>query len=470
MIAVLDYGIGNLRSAEKALQHVGADARLVDDPDDAAEADGHRAARGRCLRAVRRRPARRAAWRRGHRRGDPGHPLPRHLRRVPTALRGLRGEPRRPRARCPARAPSGACPTGSSTRRCSGTPSTSDRLGRCWPACPTRRGSTSSTPMPPSDRSTPRLDVRLRRTGGGRRRTGPGVGHPVPPREVGVGRSRHPGQLRGRRRPAPADAVMDLYPAIDIRDGGAVRLTQGDFDRQSDYGDPVALAARFAAAGAPWLHVVDLDAARSGVPVNRATVLAIAAAVDVPSRPAVACAARATSPNSSMAGWPGWSWARRPSTIRLWCVGPPRPSPVGWPSASTTDDRRRAGRGGRPRAGRRARGARSVTCSPSWPVPGWPPSSSPPSSATARCSGPDLDGLSRRAGARPTCRSSPRVAWHRWPTSRRWPALEVDGGRRRRRDDWLGAITGKALVDGRMTVEEGWRRAHGPGDPLSRRR
>jgi phosphoribosylformimino-5-aminoimidazole carboxamide ribotide isomerase len=75
---------------------------------------------------------------------------------------------------------------------------------------------------------------------------------------------------------------MDLYPAIDIRDGGAVRLTQGDFDRQSEYGDPVALARRFAAAGAPWLHVVDLDAARSGLPVNRATVLAIADAVDVP--------------------------------------------------------------------------------------------------------------------------------------------------------------------------------------------
>jgi phosphoribosylformimino-5-aminoimidazole carboxamide ribotide isomerase len=75
---------------------------------------------------------------------------------------------------------------------------------------------------------------------------------------------------------------MDLYPAIDIRDGGAVRLAQGDFDRQTGYGDPVALARSFAAAGAPWLHVVDLDAARSGRPVNRAVVLAVAAAVDVP--------------------------------------------------------------------------------------------------------------------------------------------------------------------------------------------
>ncbi|HEV3280569.1 MAG TPA: HisA/HisF-related TIM barrel protein [Acidimicrobiales bacterium] len=75
---------------------------------------------------------------------------------------------------------------------------------------------------------------------------------------------------------------MELYPAIDIRDGGAVRLTQGDFDRQHHYGDPVALAARFEAGGARWLHVVDLDAARTGHAVNRHTVLAIAAAVDIP--------------------------------------------------------------------------------------------------------------------------------------------------------------------------------------------
>ncbi len=74
---------------------------------------------------------------------------------------------------------------------------------------------------------------------------------------------------------------MDLYPAIDVRDGEAVRLTQGDFTRQSRYGDPLDLARRFAAAGASWLHVVDLDAARTGRPVNRAVVLAMVAAVSV---------------------------------------------------------------------------------------------------------------------------------------------------------------------------------------------
>lgn len=75
---------------------------------------------------------------------------------------------------------------------------------------------------------------------------------------------------------------MDLYPAIDIRDGRAVRLTQGDFDRQTGYGDPIVLACSFAVAGAPWLHVVDLDGARSGRPTNRPTVLGVARAVDVP--------------------------------------------------------------------------------------------------------------------------------------------------------------------------------------------
>lgn len=75
---------------------------------------------------------------------------------------------------------------------------------------------------------------------------------------------------------------MDLYPAIDIRGGRSVRLLRGDYDRETVYGDPVATAVGLAGAGARWLHLVDLDAARTGQPANRAVVAAIAAAVTVP--------------------------------------------------------------------------------------------------------------------------------------------------------------------------------------------
>jgi phosphoribosylformimino-5-aminoimidazole carboxamide ribotide isomerase len=55
------------------------------------------------------------------------------------------------------------------------------------------------------------------------------------------------------------------YPAIDVRDGRVVRLQQGDYDRETRYADdPLAVAMRYADAGARWLHLVDLDAARAG--------------------------------------------------------------------------------------------------------------------------------------------------------------------------------------------------------------
>lgn len=56
-----------------------------------------------------------------------------------------------------------------------------------------------------------------------------------------------------------------VYPAIDIRDGRVVRLAQGDYRRETRYeADPVALSTAYASAGAGWLHLVDLDAARDG--------------------------------------------------------------------------------------------------------------------------------------------------------------------------------------------------------------
>jgi phosphoribosylformimino-5-aminoimidazole carboxamide ribotide isomerase len=63
---------------------------------------------------------------------------------------------------------------------------------------------------------------------------------------------------------------MELLPAIDLRGGTAVRLTQGDFAREQRYGDPTELAARYVEGGARWIHVVDLDAARTGVQHERA--------------------------------------------------------------------------------------------------------------------------------------------------------------------------------------------------------
>jgi phosphoribosylformimino-5-aminoimidazole carboxamide ribotide isomerase len=59
--------------------------------------------------------------------------------------------------------------------------------------------------------------------------------------------------------------TFELLPAIDVRAGRVVRLRQGDYDRQTTYDDaPLATAQRFARAGARWLHLVDLDAARLG--------------------------------------------------------------------------------------------------------------------------------------------------------------------------------------------------------------
>jgi len=74
-----------------------------------------------------------------------------------------------------------------------------------------------------------------------------------------------------------------LYPAIDIRGGRAVRLVEGDYDRETVFDpDPVDAALRFAEAGVHFLHVVDLDGAKTGEPVNLGTIRRIADAVPFP--------------------------------------------------------------------------------------------------------------------------------------------------------------------------------------------
>ena len=73
--------------------------------------------------------------------------------------------------------------------------------------------------------------------------------------------------------------MIELYPAIDLRDGAAVRLVQGDFARSTTFNeDPVSQAREFAREGATNLHVVDLDGALGGQPVHAPIVAQLAAA------------------------------------------------------------------------------------------------------------------------------------------------------------------------------------------------
>ncbi|MFN3847125.1 MAG: 1-(5-phosphoribosyl)-5-[(5-phosphoribosylamino)methylideneamino]imidazole-4-carboxamide isomerase [Paracoccaceae bacterium] len=78
---------------------------------------------------------------------------------------------------------------------------------------------------------------------------------------------------------------MILYPAIDLKDGQCVRLLRGEMAAATVFGDdPAAQAAKFEAAGCDWLHLVDLNGAFAGQPVNAAAVEAILARVSVPAQ------------------------------------------------------------------------------------------------------------------------------------------------------------------------------------------
>ncbi len=76
---------------------------------------------------------------------------------------------------------------------------------------------------------------------------------------------------------------MILFPAIDLKDGACVRLLRGDMSRVTVFNtDPAAQARAFAAAGFEWLHLIDLDGAVAGRPVNGRAIAAILGAVDLP--------------------------------------------------------------------------------------------------------------------------------------------------------------------------------------------
>lgn len=77
--------------------------------------------------------------------------------------------------------------------------------------------------------------------------------------------------------------TFQVIPAIDLRGGRCVRLVQGDYNRETRYSDdPVSVARKWEQAGAPLIHVVDLDGAKDGQPVNHEVMAAICGAVSIP--------------------------------------------------------------------------------------------------------------------------------------------------------------------------------------------
>ncbi|MEX0613778.1 MAG: HisA/HisF-related TIM barrel protein, partial [Pirellulales bacterium] len=75
---------------------------------------------------------------------------------------------------------------------------------------------------------------------------------------------------------------MQVWPAIDLRGGKCVRLQQGDYQRETVFAeDPAAVARRFVEQGARHVHIVDLEGAREGLPVNLPSVQEILEAVDI---------------------------------------------------------------------------------------------------------------------------------------------------------------------------------------------
>jgi phosphoribosylformimino-5-aminoimidazole carboxamide ribotide isomerase len=100
----------------------------------------------------------------------------------------------------------------------------------------------------------------------------------VPLRELGDRQLWQPGWQQ-----LPPPPAMQIIPAIDLLDGHCVRLHQGDYDQVTRFGDdPVAQALSWQSQGAQRLHLVDLDGAKTGQPINDGAVKAITAALDIP--------------------------------------------------------------------------------------------------------------------------------------------------------------------------------------------
>ena len=124
--------------------------------------------------------------------------------------------------------------------------------------------------------------------------------------------------------------IMQVIPAIDLRGGRCVRLRQGDFDQETVFGDdPAAMAARWESEGAARIHLVDLDGAKTGRPVNVEAVKRILATVKVPCQLGGGLRDQATIAAWLDAGLDASSSAPRRCATRTGSAGWPKPIRAG---------------------------------------------------------------------------------------------------------------------------------------------
>ena len=241
---------------------------------------------------------------------------------------------------------------------------------------------------------------------------------------------------------------MDLFPSIDLRRGRVVRLHQGDFARETVYGDdPVAVARAYAEAGAAWVHVVDLDASRRDGS-NRDAIVAVAEAVDVP----VQAGGGVRDASLLEAGVArvvlGSAAVDDPGLVARMAGEHPGRVVVG---LDHRDGEVRV------RGWEEGSGRRLLDLVGALALPGVAAFVVTDISRDATLAGPDLDGYATLLGATPV----PVVSSGGVGTLAdlvALAALEVDGRR------LAGAIVGKALYEGRFTLVEALAAVAGTGD------
>ena len=189
---------------------------------------------------------------------------------------------------------------------------------------------------------------------------------------------------------------MILYPAIDLKDGQAVRLLRGEMEKATVFNDdPAAQARAFVDAGCEWLHLVDLNGAFAGEPVNAAPVEVILASCDVPAQLGGGIRDMAT-----IATWIEKGLAR----VILGTVAVENPDLVReaareFPGKVAVGIDARNGMVATKGLGRRDRRAWSRNWQSRLRTRAWPPSSTPTSTATARCKGPNIEATADLARA-----------------------------------------------------------------------